>query len=61
MTPADFKQLRLSLGLTQRGMAEALGGVNYRTVQRFETGELKIERAVLKLCKYIEKYGLINR
>ena len=57
MTPAEFKTLRRSLGLTQRGMAEAMGGINYRTVQRFESGDLKIERMALKLCEYMEKYG----
>lgn len=60
MTPEEFKQLRLSLGLTQRGMADAMGGINYRTVQRFETGEIKVERMALRICEYLEKYGELN-
>lgn len=57
MTPEEFKQLRLSLGLTQREMAKAMGGINYRTVQRFETGEIKVERMALRVCEYLKIYG----
>ena len=60
MTNHQFKTLRLSLNLTQRGMADAMGGINYRTVQRFESGEQPIERMALKLCEYMEKYGELN-
>jgi len=60
MNNHQFKTLRLSLNLTQRGMAKAMGGINYRTVQRFESGEQPIERMALKLCEYMEKYGVIE-
>ncbi|MAI17134.1 MAG: hypothetical protein CBC71_06240 [Rhodobacteraceae bacterium TMED111] len=60
MTPEEFKQIRLDLGLTQRGMAEAMGGVNYRTVQRFESGEQPIERMALRVCQYIQEYGVLK-
>jgi DNA-binding transcriptional regulator YiaG len=60
MTPAEFKQLRLSLGLTQREMAKVMGGINYRTVQRFENGDMPIERMALQLCQYMKKYGVLK-
>ena len=59
MTPQEFKNLRISLGLSQRKMGEALGVKNYRTVQRYETGERLIQGSVLKVLEYIKKYGVI--
>lgn len=44
MTPAEFKEARLRLGLTQSELARALklGGDGKRTVRRWEHGERDI-------------------
>ena len=62
MTPTEFKSLREYHGLTQRQMAAALGlGAKngYRTVQRYESGEIHIEGTVLRVCEYIVETGII--
>lgn len=44
MTPKEIKSIRVSLGLTQSGLAEALrlGPNGERTVRRWETGDIPI-------------------
>lgn len=42
MTPADYRKARQERG-TQKGVALALG-VDYRTVQRREAGEIEVTR-----------------
>ncbi len=49
MTPAEFRQIRLSLGLTQAGLGCVLrcGDVDPgRTIRRYEAGERKIPALV---------------
>lgn len=49
MTPAEYREIRQSLGLTQRELAERLG-VDPQTISRRERGELPILReAVLAI------------
>lgn len=61
MTPTELKQLRHSLGLSQREMTEAMGLKSYRSVQRMEAGEQPIEGAVLRVLEYMQKYGLLTK
>lgn len=60
MTPQEFKNLRKNLGLSQRKMGEALGIKNYRTIQRYEAGELPIQGSVLMVLRYIKQFGLLQ-
>ena len=51
MTPNELKSIRYALGLTVRGLADALSEpghkpVNPRTVRRWETGEQDIQSPV---------------
>lgn len=51
MTPDELKSIRHALGLTVRGLADALSEpghkpVNPRTVRRWETGEQDIQGPV---------------
>lgn len=50
MTPADFRQARKSLGLTQ-GQLAALMGVAHRTVQKWEGGERGIDPPAARLLQ----------
>ncbi len=43
MTPSEFKQIRLELGLTQSKLASMLFA-GTRTIQGYESGERKIPR-----------------
>lgn len=42
----ELKELRLSAGLTQAGLAR-ISGVNVRQIQRVENGESRIENVTL--------------
>ena len=42
MTPEDFRDTRLRLGLSQKEMASDLGVHDDRTVRRWEAGERRI-------------------
>ena len=42
MTPEDFRDTRLKLGLSQKEMASDLGVHDDRTVRRWEAGERRI-------------------
>jgi len=49
LTPSDFRAARVTLGLSARAMAEALGGVNPRTIRRWESGDRAIPPPVTVL------------
>lgn len=53
MTPAEFKEARARLGLTQAALAEALG-VTARCVRRYEAGHRKVSAPAAKLLGLIE-------
>lgn len=57
-----IKETRERLKLTQRELATVLclGKHGYRTIQRWESGDRNISPCVIKLLKYIEKYGDIE-
>ena len=50
MTPEEFKQARVDLGLSSRKLAERLG-VHWRTVQRYASGELKVPPQIKEKIK----------
>lgn len=54
MTKEEFKQTRESLGLSQRKLAKVLGR-NYRTIQRYETGEWKVSVEVIVMLRELLK------
>ena len=55
MTPAELRELRAALGLSQRALAERLG-VQYATVARWETGHHAIQHpTMLRLA--LERLG----
>lgn len=49
MTPADFKNWRKGLSMTQQAAADELG-VTKRTVQLYEAGDLAVTRTVALAC-----------
>lgn len=56
MTPADFRQARKSLGLTQGQLAKLMG-LAHRTVQKWEGSERKIDPAAVRLLRaYLDGY-----
>ncbi len=54
MTKEEFKQARESLGLSQRKLAKVLGR-NYRTIQRYETGEWKVSVEIIAMLRELLK------
>jgi transcriptional regulator with XRE-family HTH domain len=52
MTPADYRQLRERLGLTQGELAE-LVGVALNTVSRRELGQLPIQREAELALRFV--------
>lgn len=56
MTPAQFKEARQRLGLSQKGMADLLGVSGDRTVRKWEDGEREISPPVILLLKIILKF-----
>lgn len=48
MTKEEFKQIRTDLGLSQRKFAELLGQ-NYRSIQRYESGEWPVTKKVKEM------------
>ncbi|HUN01056.1 MAG TPA: helix-turn-helix domain-containing protein [Halothiobacillus sp.] len=50
MTPTDFRTIRAGLGMTQGGLASALG-VSRRIVQYWESGERPIPETVARLMR----------
>ena len=57
MTPAELKSARKALGLSARGLAEALnlGTHGGRTVRRWESGETPISGPAQVAIKYMLK------
>lgn len=53
MTKEQFKQIRIKLGLTQKGIGK-LVGVSGRSVRRFESGEWPVSKVVQDKLKDIE-------
>lgn len=49
MTPAQFKDARKTLGLSQNDMAEALGLKTSRAIRQFESGDREVSGPVAKL------------
>lgn len=50
MTPTDLRTSRQALGLTQQGLAEALG-VSPNTIARWERGEMAVQHpAIVRLA-----------
>lgn len=62
MTPEQFRNKRNKIGATQRKLAKDLnlGKNGYRTVQRYESGDINISGPVIRLMQYIEKYGPLD-
>ena len=49
MTPTQFKDARIALGLSQNAMASALGLKTSRAIRQFESGERTVSGPVAKL------------
>ena len=49
MTPMQFKDARIALGLSQNAMAERLGLKTSRAIRQFESGERQVSGPVAKL------------
>lgn len=54
MTPAEFRDLRERLGLTQVALADALGTTG-NTVARMERGELPINKRIVAALAMLVK------
>ena len=52
MTPAEFLAARAALGLTQGGLAEALG-VSRRTVEQWECGGRNIPEPLARVIRLV--------
>ncbi|QIB32652.1 helix-turn-helix domain-containing protein [Ancylobacter pratisalsi] len=63
MSPPEFREWRLRLGLTQAQAARALGlattsdGTSSDAVRHYENGRRSVPQTVAILCQYIERYG----
>lgn len=53
MTPADFKAIRQTLGLSARRFAALIGYADDRTIRRIEAGESAVSGTTTKLLTYI--------
>ena len=59
MTPQALKRARRRLGLSQKGLARALGVASDRTIRRWESGSLDIKgSAIVALGFILEREGL---
>ncbi len=52
MTPEEFRKIRIERRLSQRSFAKVIC-VHYRTVQRYESGELTVPEWVIKMLSLI--------
>ncbi len=50
MTPADFRAIRAALGMTQGGLASALG-IGRRTVQQYEADDRAIPETIARIMR----------
>ncbi|AZB63135.1 helix-turn-helix domain-containing protein [Cereibacter sphaeroides] len=56
MTPAEFREARQTLGLTQAGLA-ALVGRQARNIRQWEAGDRAIDDAAVRLVRaYLDGY-----
>lgn len=53
MKPAEFKNIRKTLGLSARRFADLIGYADDRTIRRIETGDSSVSRTTEKLLTYI--------
>jgi transcriptional regulator with XRE-family HTH domain len=53
MKPSEFKDARISLGLSQSKMAEALGLKTGRAIRQFESGDREVSGPVAKLVEML--------
>lgn len=53
MTPAQFKDARKTLGLSQNGMAKVLGLKTSRAIRQFESGDREVSGPVAKLVELL--------
>lgn len=49
MTPSEFRDIRMALGLTQAALAERLGYNSYITVLEIEKGRVGISKVLARL------------
>jgi len=54
MTPAEFKSIRNSLGLSQARLAKALRLKDGRTIRRYESGETEISGPVSLIMEMLD-------
>lgn len=66
MTPDDLKAWRQKHGLTQSDAARALGltltkdGTTSDAVRHYERGSRAIPETVARLCRYVDRYGVLD-
>ena len=60
VTPSQLKRRRRALGLTQAGLAEALG-VRRETIARWEIGSRRIPELAARLLKTLGPNGTLKR
>ena len=57
MTPAELRDTRKGLGLTQQGMADLMG-VNISTIQKYEKGKYSITKVMGYAARWVrDNYG----
>lgn len=61
MTPKEFRAIRRSLGLTQKGMAKAVRIADDRSIRGYEGGDRDISGPLTLCLDYIMAYGLLDR
>jgi transcriptional regulator with XRE-family HTH domain len=66
LTADDFRAWRERLGLTQAQAAAVLGlsvrrdGTTSDAVRHYERGSRAISETISLLCRYVERYGVLN-
>lgn len=63
MTPADIKQARQTLGLSQSAMSRALGLTSVMTYSKWETGERAPNAAAIasiEMLLYMQRQGVLT-
>ena len=59
MTPAEFKQIRQAMGVTQAQLAK-ISGIQQSNISMYENGGRDIPRYIARLMIYLDWYGQIN-